>query len=151
MAFNALARERQARALHASRKFDAACLAALGPLVDDLEKATPFLLHETDGPPIFELTTGVSYTSIDVISAVIAATSKGLSLITPLLDSTSSSTFLPQHADALRCVICCSSLCGGFMHSYLHCDNGLVRLEHDAAMERRALQLAVAAKSAGAV
>jgi hypothetical protein len=35
------------------------------------------------------------------------------------------------------------------MHSYLHYGNGLVRLEPDAAMESKALQVAVAAKSAG--
>jgi hypothetical protein len=151
MAYDALIRERTARALHVLVKFDTADLAALGQLGDDLERAMPWVLNETDGPPVCVVNRGMFYTSIEVISALAAATSKGLGLITPLFDSTSSSTCLPQHADALRCKIFCSSMYGGMMNSYLHYGNGLMRLEPDAAMERKALQLAVTAKSTAAV
>jgi hypothetical protein len=118
MNYNSVPRNRTARALQVLSKFGTADLAALGQLHEDLERAIPCLRYETDGPPMYEMDTSVEYSSIEDISALAAATSKVLGLITPLLGSTSSSTCLPQHSDALRCVISCTSICAGFMYVY---------------------------------
>jgi hypothetical protein len=128
------------RALHVLSKFGTADLSTLGQLLGDLERAIPRFPYKHDASPLYAM----DYSSFELVSALAAATSKGLGLITPLFSSTSSSTCLPQHSDALRCLISCTSMCGSAMTKYRYTEGGDMR-----AVTRKSVQVAVAAKSQG--
>jgi hypothetical protein len=119
-----------------------------------LVKAFPNLLVVENGPPMLALT--LDDYSIEMIRALASSSSRGLLVITPLLSSGSSSSNsrssvmamssrLSQHQNTLMCVVVCMTLYHCYMDVYAVDSKNKAR-----DMRRAQVEVAVAAKSAGA-
>ncbi|KAF6253319.1 hypothetical protein COO60DRAFT_429511 [Scenedesmus sp. NREL 46B-D3] len=132
-------------------------LAALGRLYGDLARAFPTLYVTQEGPPTFGLSPGFDYTSLDLVKALAAASSRGLRLITSLFGSTtsssssssSSSSCLYQHRHVLSCVVACLTLCGSFMSLYTIMGSNSETVNFSPETRRKQVELAVAITSTG--
>jgi hypothetical protein len=136
-------------------------------LLPRLLRAFPTLFIKHDGVPVFKESPSHDHSSLELNKALALASSRGLSVITPLFSSSttttttntistttttsSSSACFREHQDALCCVMSCCTLCASFMRSYPSAVGSSCRTLDAAAVQmRRQVELAVAAKSAGA-
>jgi hypothetical protein len=129
-------------------------LATFQSQVRALAEAFPNIMIASNGPPMV----AVSYDdfSIEMIKALASASSRGTQVITPLSGSGASSSTarsssttigsrLSQHQDTLMSVVLCMTLYHCYMEYYV-----AASMHNKQDMRRTQVELAVAAKSAGA-
>jgi hypothetical protein len=129
-------------------KLASANLAAFGRLLNELRRAFPNMLMPPEGPPVVALSAAYDLCRVDLHEALAAATSRGLEVITPLLNS--SSSCLLGREEALLCVLCCLSLSICATKAFVMFDSSCKALQCPAEVRRRQVQMAVILKSAGA-